>query len=96
MPFESIFWGGLNALIRSRDLHLLKKIVLQMAKHSFVGACITHYPKPVRFNNSQQKVLPFLLKDFLLFCDSMESRDNICIIEKYQCMYLAKFHLSSA
>ena len=90
------FFFRLNALIRSRDLHWLKKIVLEKAKHSFVGACITHFPKPVRFNNSQQKVLPILLQDFLLFSDSMESRDNICIIGKHQCMYLAKFHLSSA
>ena len=36
-------------------------------------------------------MLPFLLKDFLLFSDSMESRDNIYIIGKHQCMYLAKF-----
>ena len=27
------------------------------AKHSSVDACITHCPKPARFNNSQQKVL---------------------------------------
>ena len=64
------------------------------AKHSFVDACITHCPKPVRFNNSQQKVLP-------LFSDRVESRDNICIIEKHRnrkhtCMYLAKSHLSRA
>ena len=88
------FW--LHALIRPRDLHWLKKTVLEKAKHSFIGSCIKHYHKPVRFNNSQQKVLPFLLKDFLLFSNSMESRDNICIIGKHQCMYLAKFHLSSA
>ena len=63
---------------------------------------ITHYPKPVRFNNSQQKVLPFLFKDFLLFSGRVESRDNICLIEKHQidrnhtCMYLAKSHFSNA
>ena len=53
------------------------------AKHSFVDACITRYPKPVRFNNSQQKVLSFLFKDFLLFSGRVESRDNLCIIEKH-------------
>ena len=58
-----------------------------------------HCPKPVRFNNSQQKVLPFLFKDFLFFSDRVVSRDNICIIEKHQidrshtCMYLAKSHV---
>ena len=75
------------------------------AKHSFVDASITYYPKPIRFNNSQQKVLPFLFKDFLLFSDRVESRDNICMIEKkkqktidrnHTGMYLAKSHLSSA
>ena len=51
---------------------------------------------------TQQKVLPFMLKEFLLFSDTVESRDNICIIEKHQidrnhtCMYLVKSHLSSA
>ena len=60
-----MFFFWLNALIRSRDLHWLKKTVLEKAKHSFIGSCIKHYLKPVRFNNSQQKVLPFLLKDFL-------------------------------
>ena len=54
------------------------------AKHSFVGAWITHYPKPVRCYDSQQQVLPFLLEDFLLVSDSMESRDNICMIGKHQ------------
>ena len=29
-------------------------------------------------------MLPFLFKDFLLFSDRVESRDNICIIEKHQ------------
>ena len=72
------------------------------AKHSFVDACITHCPKPVRFNNSQQKVLPFLFKDFLLFSGRVESHDDIYIIENHliernhTCMYLAKSHLSTA
>ena len=53
-------------------------------------------------NNSQQKVLPFLFKDFLLFSGRVESRENICIIEhhlidrNHTCMYLAKSHLSTA
>ena len=68
-----------------------------MAKHSFVDACITHCPKVVRSNNLQQ----ILFKDFLLFFGRVESRDNICIIEKHQidrnhsCMCLAKSHLSN-
>ena len=72
------------------------------AKHSFVDTSITLCPKPVRFNNSQQKVLPFSFKDFLLFSGRVESRDNICIIENHlidrnhTCMYLAKSHLSNA
>ena len=47
-------------------------------------------------------MLPFLFKDFLLFSGRVESRDNICIIEhhlidrNHTCMYLAKFHLSTA
>ena len=51
---------------------------------------------------TQQKVLPFLFKDFLLFSGRVESRDNICIIEhdlidrNHTCMYLAKSHLSTA
>ena len=46
-------------------------------------------------------MLPFLFKDFLFFSDHVESRDNICIIEKHQidrshtCMYLVKSHLSN-
>ena len=57
---------------------------LKKAKHSFVDTCITHCPKPVRFKNSQQKVLPFLFEDFLLFSDRVESRDKIYIIEIHQ------------
>ena len=47
-------------------------------------------------------MLPFLVKDFLLFSGRVESRDNICIIEhhlidrNHTCMYLAKSHLSTA
>ena len=37
------------------------------AKHSFVDAYITHCPKLIRFNNSQQTMLPFLLKTFYCF-----------------------------
>ena len=37
----------------------------EKAKHSFVDALLTHCSKPVRFDNSQQKVLPFLFEDFL-------------------------------
>ena len=82
-------WVWLKNRLFSKTVKNSKK-----AKHSFVHASITHCPKPVRFNNSQQKVLP-------LFSDRVESRDNICIIEKHQnrkhtCMYLAKSHLSRA
>ena len=88
----------------SRKSGLFSKTVKnsKKAKHSLVDACITHCPKPDRFNNSQQKVLPFLFKDFLLFSGRVESRDNICIIEhhlidrNHTCMYLAKSHLSTA
>ena len=41
------------------------------AKHSFVDAFITHCPKPLRFNNSQQKVLPFCFKTFYCFSNSV-------------------------
>ena len=47
-------------------------------------------------------ILQFFFKDFLYFSGRVESRDNICIIEKHQidrnhtCIYLAKSHLSSA
>ena len=94
-------FGGLGLVEKSR---LFSKTVKnsKTAKHSLVDAFITHCPKPVQFNNSQQKVLPFLFKDFLLFSGRVESRDNICIIEhhlidrNHTCMYLAKFHLSTA
>ena len=37
------------------------------AKHSFVGACITHYHKPVRFNNSTKSVAIFVERLFIVF-----------------------------
>ena len=82
---------------------LFSKIVTnsKKAKHSFVDACFTHCPKPGRLNNSQQKVLPFLFKDFLLVSGRVQSRDKIYIIEKhltdenYPCMYLGKSHFSN-
>ena len=95
-----MLWGtgsGRKSGLFSKTVKNSKK-----AKHSLVDACITHCPKPDRFNNSQQKVLPFLFKDFLLFSGRVESRDNICIIEhhlidrNHTCMYLAKSHLSTA
>ena len=68
----------------SRENRLFSKTLENSlkAKHSFVDACIKHCPKPVLFNNSQQKVLQFLFKNFLLFSGRVESRGNICIIEK--------------
>ena len=94
-------FGGLGLV--EKVIYFRKKVKnSKKAKHSFVDACITHCPKPVRFNNSQQKVLPFLFKDFLLFSGRVESRDNICIIENHlidrnhTCMYLAKSHLFTA
>ena len=92
-----VYCLGVLGLVEKKKIQNSKK-----AKHSFVDACITHCPKPVRFNNSQQKVLPFLFKDFLLFSGRVESRDNICIIENHlidrnhTCMYLAKSHLFTA
>ena len=56
----------------------------------------------ISLEQKQQKVLPFLFKDFLLFSGRVESRDNICIIENHlidrnhTCMYLAKSHLFTA
>ena len=94
-------FGGLGLV--EKAVYFLKQYKIQKrAKQSLVDACITHCPKLVRFNNSQQKVLPFLFKDFLLFSGRVESRDNICVIEhdlidrNHACMYLAKSHLSTA
>ena len=52
-------FGGLGLV--EKAVYFLKQLKIQEAKHSFLDACITHCPKPVRFNyNAQQKVLPFL------------------------------------
>jgi len=95
------FFGGLGLV--EKAVYFLKQLKnSKKAKHSLVDACIAHCSKPVRFNNSQQKVLQFLFKDFLLFSGRVGSRDNICIIEhdlidrNQTCMYLAKSHLSTA
>ena len=49
--------------------HLFNKTVKnsKKAKHSFVGACITHYPKPVRFNNTTKSVAIFVERFFIVF-----------------------------
>ena len=64
-------FGGLGLV--EKVIYFRKKVKnSKKAQHSFVDACITHCPKPVRFNNSQQKVLPFLFKEFLLFSGGVE------------------------
>ena len=94
-------FGGLGLV--EKAVYFLKQLKnSKKATHSFVDACIAHCLKPVRFNNSQQKGLPFLFKDFLLFSGRVESRENICIIENHLIdrnhtfMYLAKSHLFAA
>ena len=94
-------FGGVGLV--KKAVYFLKQLKnSKKAKHSLVDACFTHCPEPVPFNSSEQKVLPFLFKDFLLFSGRVESRDNICIIEhhlldrNHTCMYLAKSHLSTA
>ena len=78
-------------VIKGRGISLLGKITATELGVLKVG--IWH---------SQQKVLPFLFKDFLLFSGRVESRDNMCITENHlinrnhTCMYLAKSHIFTA
>ena len=48
----------------------------KVAKHSFVDAYIKYRLILVWFNNSQQKVLPFLLEDVLVLSGRVRSRDK--------------------
>ena len=67
-------WGtGTN-----RKNRLVSKLFTnsKVAKHSFVDAYIKYCPIPVWFNNSLQKVLPFLLEDCLVLSGRVRSRDK--------------------
>ena len=93
--------GGLGT---NRKIRVFLKLFKnsRASRHSFVDAFIASCLVSIRLNNSQRKVLPFLLSLFLVTCGRAKSRDNIYIIKKHQIdktcqyMYLAKFQPSTA
>ena len=75
--------GGLGT---NRKIRVFLKLFKNStaSRHNFVDAFIASCLVSIRLNNSQRKVLPFLLSLFLVTCGRAKSRDNIDIIKKHQ------------